>query len=98
MVTDPVTGKGVLVADAGSAETLLGLTKAQLADPVGTVASGILPGLRLIPYRAVGVAGGLLLAVRLEGVRIGNRSADTLVAFAPEGLDGTYRALIGGMA
>ena len=97
---DPVTGKGVLVADAMSAETLLGLTKAQLADPVGTVASGILPGLRLVPYRAVGVAGGMLVAMRLEGVRIGNRTEDTLVAFAPEGLggNGTYRALTGGMA
>ncbi len=99
-LTDPVTGKRVLVADAQSAETLLGLTRAQLADPVGTVASGILPGLRLIPYRAVGVAGGMLVAMRLERVRIGNRIEDTLVAFAPEGLggDGTYRALTGGMA
>ena len=99
-LTDPVTGKGILVADAQSAETLLGLTKAQLSDPVGTVESGILPGLRLIPYRAVGVAGGLLVAIRLEGVRIGSRREDTLVAFAPEGLggNGTYRALTGGMA
>lgn len=99
-LTDPVTGKSVLVADAMSAETLLGLTRAQLADPVGTVASGILPGLRLIPYRAVGVAGGMLVGIRMEGVRIGNRIEDTLVAFAPEGLggDGTYRALTGGMA
>ena len=99
-LTDPVTGKSVLVADAQSAETLLGLTRAQLADPVGTLASGILPGLRLIPYRAVGVAGGMLLAIRMEGVRIGNRTGEQLVAFAPEGLggDGTYRALTGGMA
>lgn len=97
---DPVTGQSVLVADARSAETLLGLTKAQLADPVGTVASGILPGLRLIPYRAVGVSGGLLVALRMEGVRIGKWTGDTLVAFAPEGLggEGSYRALTGGMA
>lgn len=96
---DPVTGEGVLVADAKSAETLLGLTKAQLADPVGTLTSGVLPGLRLIPYRAVGVAGGLLLGIWLQDVRIGNRRRDTLVAFAPEGLggNGTYRALTGGM-
>ena len=99
-LTDPVTGKGVLVADAASAFALLGLSQAQLADPVGTVASGVLPGLRLVPYRAVGVSGGLLLAVKLENVRIGNRTQDTLVAFAPAGLggDGNYRALIGGMA
>lgn len=99
-LTDPVTGKSVLVADADSAKTLLGLTRDQLADPVATVASGILPGLRLVPYRAVGVAGGMLVAMRLEGVRIGNRTEDTLVAFAPEGLggNGKYRALTGGMA
>ena len=99
-LTDPVTGQSVLVADAQSAETLLGLTREQLADPVGTLASGILPGLRLIPYRAVGVAGGMLLAIRLESVRIGNRTGERIVAFAPEGLggNGTYRALTGGMA
>lgn len=99
-LTDPVTGKSVLVADAQSAETLLGLTPAQLADPIGTLASGILPGLRLIPYRAVGVADGMLLAIRLEEVRIGKRKGEGLVAFAPEGLggNGTYRALTGGMA
>ena len=97
---DPVTGKGILVADAESADALLGLSRAQLADPVGTVASGILPGLRLIPYRAVGVSKGLLLAMKLDRVRIGNRWEETVVAFAPEGLGGEsgYRALLGGMA
>lgn len=97
---DPVTGSSVLVADADSAEELLGLSRAQLADPVGTVASGVLPGLRLIPYRAVGVSGGMLLALRMEQVRIGKWKGDALVAFAPEGLGGkgNYRALTGGMA
>ena len=97
---DPVTGKGILVADAESADALLGLSRAQLADPVGTVASGILPGLRLIPYRAVGVSKGLLLAMKLDRVRIGNRWEETVVAFAPEGLGGEsgYRALLGGIA
>ena len=99
-LTDPVTGQSVLVADAQSAETLLGLTREQLADPVGTLASGILPGLRLIPYRAVGVAGGMLLAIRLDSVRVGNHTGERIVAFAPEGLggNGTYRALTGGLA
>ncbi len=99
-LTDPVTGRSVLIADAGSAETLLGLTKTQLSDPVGTVASGVLPGLRLIPYRAVGVSAGMLVALRMEGVRIGKWRGDALVAFAPEGLggEGSYRALTGGVA
>jgi stage II sporulation protein GA (sporulation sigma-E factor processing peptidase) len=98
-LTDPVTGSGVLVADARSAEVLLGLTAQQLARPVETLAAGTVKGLRLIPYRSVGQAGGLLLAVRLDRVRIGNRFGSAVVAFAPEGLggEGTYRALVGGM-
>ena len=99
-LVDPVTGQSVLVADAQSAAALLGLTRQQLADPAGTVASGVIPGLRLIPYRAVGMAGGMLVALRLEQVRIGKWQGSALVAFAPEGLggDGNYRALTGGMA
>ena len=97
---DPVTGQSVLVADATSAEELLGLTVSQLRDPVQAVASGAVPGLRLIPYRAVGTSGGMLAAVRLERVRIGKWNGSTLVAFSPDGLgtDGTYRALTGGIA
>lgn len=97
---DPVTGQSVLVTDAESAEVLLGLTRQQLASPVETVASGVIPGLRLIPYRSVGQSAGMLAAVRMENVRIGKWQGSTLVAFAPEGLDGegTYRALVGGMA
>ena len=97
---DPVTGQGVLVADAETAELLFGLTKKQLRSPVETVEAGIIPGLRLIPYRAVGQSAGMLVAVRLKQVRIGNWKGSALVAFAPDGLgeDNTYRALIGGMA
>lgn len=96
---DPVTGKSVLVADHQSAATLLGLTRQQLLSPVETVASGVVPGLRLIPYRAVGCSGGMLVAIRLDQVRIGKWRGSTLVAFAPEGLggNGTYRALTGGI-
>ena len=97
---DPVTGQQVLVADAQSAKTLLGLSRQQLRCPVETVAAGIVPGLRLIPYRAVGQSAGMLVAIRLERVRIGNWQGSAVVAFAPEGLgeDNTYRALTGGMA
>ncbi len=99
VLRDPVTGQSVLVADAKSAQTLLGLNKHQLSSPVETVASGIIPGLRLIPYRTVGQSTGMLVAVRLEKVRIGKWQGSSLVAFAPEGLgeDHTYRALTGGM-
>ena len=95
-LTDPVTGQSVLVADDRSAETLLGLTRQQLRRPAETVASGVVPGLRLVPYRAVGQAAGLLVAIRLDKVRIGKWEGSSLVAFAPEGLGGKYRALTGG--
>lgn len=98
-LTDPVTGEGVLVAGPEAAQTLLGLTQSQLHDPVGTLTAGVIPGLRLIPYRSVGQPGGMLLALRLEVVRIGRWQGSKLVAFAPEGLDseGTYQALTGGV-
>ncbi len=96
---DPVSGQSVLVADAKSAEVLLGLSKQQLRCPVETVASGTVQGLRLIPYRAVGQSCGMLVAIRLEQVRIGSWQGSAVVAFAPEGLGEnlTYRALTGGM-
>jgi len=96
---DPVTGQGVLVADAETAQVLFGLTKAQLRSPVETVGAGTIPGLRLIPYRTVGQAAGMLVAIRLKQVRVGNWKGSALVAFAPDGLgeDNTYHALIGGM-
>lgn len=96
---DPLTGEGVLVVSADAAEKLTGLTKKQLAVPLETLAAGALPGLRLIPYHAVGQRAGLLLALRFENVRIGSRKQAALVAFAPEGLgEGTmYQALTGGL-
>ena len=51
---DPVSGRPVLVADADAAKRLAGLSAAELACPVETVASGNRMGLRLIPYSAVG--------------------------------------------
>lgn len=95
---DPVTGQQVLVAGAEAAWELTGLTEAQLKHPVETMTSGTLPGLRLIPYRAVGQAGGMLLAVRMKDVKIGSWRGTAVVAFAPEGLgkNGMYQALTGG--
>lgn len=96
---DPVTGQQVLVAGAEVAEELTGLTKAQLRDPVRTVSAGTVPGLRLIPYRAVGQPGGMLLALRIPYVKVGSWQGSSLVAFAPDGLgkDGTYQILTGGI-
>jgi stage II sporulation protein GA (sporulation sigma-E factor processing peptidase) len=96
---DPITGENVLIADAKSAENLLGLTPQQLRSPVETMATAKISGLRLIPYRAVGQSGGMLLGIRLQQVRIGDWQGSALVAFAPEGLGegNPYRALTGGM-
>lgn len=93
---DPITGGQVLVVGADVAQRLTGLTVAQLQKPAENI--GSLPGLRLIPYRAVGQNSGLLLALRLPCV-IGTWKGNSLVAFAPEGLspDGAYQALTGGI-
>ncbi len=97
---DPVTGQAVLVASAHAAERLLGLTEKQLRDPIRTIVEAPLPGMRLIPYRAVGQDGGMLLAIRLSDVVIDGKRGAAVVAFAPAGLDGNgnYQALLGGIA
>lgn len=90
---DPITGGSVLVIGAQAAEKLTGLTVGQLKDPLHTM--GQLPGLRLIPYNAVG-SRGFLLGLRLPKVKIGNWQGSQVVAFAPAGLEGNVQALIGG--
>ena len=95
---DPITGEQVLVISGELAEKLTGLTREQIGEPLETIARRSLPGLRLIPYRAVGQRGGMLLAMRFDGVKIGSRVQSAVVAFAPEGLgEGqVYQALAGG--
>ena len=95
---DPVTGEGVIVAGAEVAYRLVGLTKEQLNSPLETMSRQPVPGLRLIPYRAVGQSAGMLLALRLESVKLGARQGSALVAFAPEslGMGEAYQALTGG--
>ena len=95
---DPITGESVLVAGADVAEKLMGLTPHQLSHPVETLASGVIPGIRLIPYHGVGQPGGLLVAVRFHGAKIGNTYSNPLVAFAPEVLarGEVYQMLTGG--
>ena len=96
---DPVTGEPVLVLSADAACTLTGLTRQQLASPLETLAEGKIPGLRLIPYRAVGQGNGMLLALAFEDVTIGKKRGKALVAFDPGGLGSQtmYQALTGGV-
>lgn len=94
---DPITGESVLVVSPEAAKKLTGLTRTQLRAPLDSM--GAAPGLRLIPYRAVGQDAGMLLAMRFSDVKIGQRRRSVLVAFAPDGLgDGQmYQALAGGV-
>lgn len=93
---DPVSGQSVLVVGADAAQALTGLSAQQLRQPVESI--GLLPGLRLIPYKTIGNERGFLLALRLGQVQIGSRRESRVVAFAPErlGSQGTYQALTGG--
>lgn len=93
---DPLTGESVLVAGSDVAEKLLGLSKEQLKHPLETM--GKLPGLRLIPYHAVGKPCGMMVAFRFPNTQIGMKIRNPLVAFAPEelGRGESYQMLTGG--
>lgn len=95
MLKDPVTGEPVIVAGPSVAQALLGLSKAQLSSPYVTLMDH--PGLRLIPYRSVGCANGMLLAVRLDSLRVNGQERRMLVAFAPNDFEENgIEAMIGG--
>lgn len=98
LLRDPISGQGVLVVDAAVGESLLGLPREQLADPIRTVASAAVPGLRLLPYRSIGCPQGMLAAIRLQNTKIGNIRGSMLVAFASQKLDseGIYQGIMGG--
>ncbi len=97
-LTDPITGGSVLVvgADVG---IKLGIPREMIHDPVAALTADHLPGARLIPYRAVGKPGGMLLMIRFEEVLLDGRSISPMVAFAPEeiGRNDGYQALAGGV-
>ena len=95
---DPITGEAVLVIGCREAQRLTGLGVEQLKKPLQTMTSPPIPGLRLIPYHAVGSKGGFMLAMRFPGAVVGKKQQNVLVAFAAEGLErtGMYQALTGG--
>lgn len=95
---DPVSGATVLVAGRDVAQKL-GIPRAFVEDPITGISSGELSGARLIPYRAVGCAGGMLLGVRCEKVCLNGQEVSPLVAFAPEciGKMDAYQVLAGGV-
>ena len=104
-LTDPATGRPVLVAEADCVEELLppGIrpSPADLRDPAGTLERLEDPWrrrFRLLPYRSVGVDRGLLLAVRVDQVQVGEEERGPMLAAlspTPVSDGGGYRALLG---
>lgn len=100
-LTDPVRNRPVMVAEGRALRALLpdGIDP---ADPVGSLEQLETGRLRqrfcLLPYRAVGVEHGLLLAVRTDRAVLGRRELrGLLVALSPTPVSdgGGYQALIG---
>ncbi len=96
-LSDPLTGQQILVVSSELAFRLAGLSQSELDDPVAAVEGK--RGLRLIPFQAVGVHGGLLVGKRFENVTVGHRRGSCLIAFAPNELGRglPYKALTGGV-
>lgn len=105
-LTDPATGRPVMVADADRILPLIPcgseLSEASFQDPVATMErlSGAEHGrrFRLLPYQAVGVECGMLLALRLDRAQVGEKDyGGILVALSPNRVSdgGGYNALIG---
>lgn len=100
-LTDPVHNRPVMVAEARAIQQLLP-REVDPADPVGSLErlqdEEMKKRFRLLPYRAVGVESGLLLAVRADSLAIGKREwRGFLVALSPTPVSdgGGYQALIG---
>lgn len=83
-LTDPMTGAGVVVAQGERLAPLLP-PEADYRRPCQSFPALRDPRrFRLLPYRAVGVEGGLLLAVKADGVRVDGRElGQRLVALSP---------------
>ena len=104
---DPMTNEPVLVLDWKAAARLLpqtGLSEQEFSHPAELMRRLMREDpalrLRLIPYRAVGVSQGLLLAVRCERKTGSGKFVPALAAFSPTPVSsaGEYEALTGGAA
>lgn len=96
-LTDPLTGQQIMVVSPTVGRRLLQTDEQVFAQPLKAMER--IPGLRLIPYHAVGCSGGVLPAKRFADVRIGSRRGSCLIAFAPNelGRGEAYEALMGGV-
>jgi stage II sporulation protein GA (sporulation sigma-E factor processing peptidase) len=103
---DPASGKSVPVVEGEKLKPLFPddwlVTRESLEQPIRAIErlaeEGKETKLRLLPYRAVGVDCGILLAVKLDQLVIGEKTyQEHLVALSPTPLSdgGGYSALIG---
>lgn len=100
-LTDPADNRPVMVAEGRVLAPLLPM-QIDPADPVGSmerlVSANERNRFRLLPYRAVGVEYGMLLAVRTDRVILNRKTMKgLLVALSPTPVSdgGGYQALIG---
>ena len=105
---DPVSGQPVLVAEAASLEPYWDRETAEIIRGAGTAETAIAAlhrrgrgvGFTLLPFRSVGVASGLLLAVRSDYVKVGRATysrAWIALSRGPVSDGGAYCALWGGV-
>ncbi len=105
-LTDPMSGAPVMVAEGAAVLSLFPENcrprTDDLRDPAGALerlGAGSFR-FRLLPYRAVGVERGLLLAVRVDDLWLnGRKYGRQLVALSPTPVSdgGAYRALVGAL-
>ena len=96
-LTDPLTGRGALIAEAGALEGLFPPGQASWLRAEPSEAALHLPGARLIPYAGLEGQGRLLLAFLPDDVTVEGRSRDDLLAAVVPGSigsDGTYDAIL----
>lgn len=101
-LTDPINNRPVIVAEAAYFlnEFPFGLDLTQPVDEIKRCRAAGMRSVCLIPYRAIGVDCGMLLALRADSVTMGVQELGNLyVALSPTQVsdNGTYQALIGGI-
>jgi stage II sporulation protein GA (sporulation sigma-E factor processing peptidase) len=107
-LTDPLTGRPVIVAGVNDIRPLLApetqraVAGLRCKDAVGVMEelAGVDSTMRfhLIPYSAVGIAGGMLLAFKPDGILVdGKNKTGMLLALSPNSVSesGAYTALLG---
>lgn len=86
---DPITGSSVVICSAESLAEIIPECL-DISDPAELISLPCYSGrLRLIPYSAVGTAGGLLAAFRPDELTVdGKPRDDILIAISPNGIKG----------